>query len=537
MMLITPRPARNPGITRRSFLKRSSFLGAAAVTGVLFPWKGSAAMADGFPAVETVYGRVRGMDVAGIMTFRGIRYGASTAGANRFMPPVKPEKYSGVYDAFAYGPAAPQNPGDPTDEYTQAVEWDAHVKSGISEDCLRLNVWTPAVNDRGGRPVFFYIHGGGFTSGSGGYPFDGDPLARLGDAVVVTVNHRLGPLGYLDLGSSGVDSKFASAGVVGMLDLVAALEWVRDNIASFGGDPGNVMIFGQSGGGAKVSTLMVMPSAKGLFHKAAVQSGSTLTLGSSELSAEQAKQLLAELGINPSQVENLQKVPWNAIIEAEANRGFRPIVDGTVIPSHPFDPVAPEISADVPMIVGYTREDAAVRDLSESELTEGALRQWAQEAYGDNATRILTTYRKVYPGATPFQIQARIRTDANTRRRATTMVERKSAQGKGNAYLYVVQWPSPAFEGRFGAVHGVDLGLVFGNPRNPVAGNTAEARKMAEIVGSAFVAFAKTGDPNCDKIPGWPAYDSQSRATMILDTEPRVENDPTSELRLLWEQM
>ena len=265
-------------ITRRSFLQRSSVFGAVTLTSTLFPWKSLAALGpDRFPVVETNNGRVRGMNVAGVRTFRGIRYGADTAGVNRFMPPVKPDAWAGVYDAFAYGPAAPQNPGNPTDPYTQSVEWDAHVKTGISEDCLCLNIWTSGLNDEGKRPVFFYIHGGGFTSGSGGFPFDGDPLARLGNLVVVTVNHRLGPLGYLDLGALGESTKFAKAGVVGMLDLVAALEWVRDNISNFGGDPGNVTIGGQSGGGSKVSTLMVMPSAKGLFHKAVAKIESSAT--------------------------------------------------------------------------------------------------------------------------------------------------------------------------------------------------------------------------------------------------------------------
>jgi para-nitrobenzyl esterase len=525
------------GISRRRFLRQSSILGAAAASGILFPGNSYASMADGFPVVETLNGKVRGMNVAGIRTFRGIRYGASTAGVNRFMPPVKPAKWKDVYDAFAYGPAAPQMPGDPTDKYAQSVQWDEHVKSGISEDCLFLNVWTPAINDNGGRPVFFYIHGGGFTNGSGGIIFDGDPLARMGNAVVVTVNHRLGPFGYLDLGKLSGSQKYSSSAVAGMLDLVAALEWVRDNISFFGGNPDNVMIFGQSGGGSKVSTLMVMPSAKGLFHKAGVQSGSTLTLGSRERGAEQAEKLITELGISKSKLDDIQKVPWDAILEAKSNSGFSPIVDGVVIPKNPFDPEAPEISADIPMIVGYTREDSGNRDLSAPELTKDGLLKWAQETYKDKGTLLLTTYEKVYPNATPIQIQSRIRTDANTRKRATTMVERKSKQKRGNAYLYLMEWASPAYEGRFGAVHGVDLGLILGNARNFIAGNTFEARKMAEIVGSAVVAFGKTGNPNCDKIPNWPAYDIETRATMIFNTECRVESDPTKELRLLWEKM
>ncbi len=527
----------NFGISRRKFIRQTSILGAAVASGMLFPGNSYAAIANGFPVVETIYGKVRGMNVAGIITFRGIRYGASTAGVNRFRPPVKPNSWKDVYDAFAYGPASPQLPGDPTDAYVQSVDWDAHVKSGISEDCLFLNIWTPGVNENGGRPVFFYIHGGGFTNGSGGITFDGDPLARMGNAVVVTVNHRLGPFGYLDLGQASGSSKFAQSGVAGMLDLVAALEWVRDNIARFGGDPGNVMIFGQSGGGAKVSTLMVMPSANGLFHKAGIQSGSTLTLGAREKNAAQAEQLLTELGISKSKPEDIQKVPWTSILEAKTNTGFSPVVDGVVIPKNPFDPEAPEISADIPMIVGYTREDAGIRNLSGPELTEEGLQKWSQETYKNEGDRILATYRKVYPNATPVQLQARIRTDSNTRKRATTMVERKSSQKRGNAYLYLMEWPSPAYEGRFGAVHGVDLGLVLGNARNLIAGNTSEARKMADIVGSAIVSFGKTGNPNCDKIPYWPSYDIDKRATMIFNTECRVENDPTKELRLLWEKL
>ncbi|HLN20587.1 MAG TPA: carboxylesterase family protein [Bacteroidales bacterium] len=521
------------GISRRKFILQSSILGAAAASGILFPSKGYASMADSFPVVETIYGKVRGMSVAGIATFRGIRYGASTAGANRFMPPVKPTPWKDVYDAFAYGPASPQTPSDPTDPYVQSVDWDAHVKSGISEDCLVLNVWTPGLNDGGRRPVFFYIHGGGFTNGSGGATFDGDPLARMADAVVITVNHRLGPFGYLDLGK--ISTKFAASGVAGMLDLVAALEWVRDNIERFGGDPGNIMIFGQSGGGSKVSTLMVMPTAKGLFHKALVQSGSTLTLSPRERNTEQAGRLLSELGV--SKPEDLQKLPWNVILEAKSNSGFSPVVDGTVIPKNPFDPQAPEISADIPMIVGYTREDSGIRDLKGPELTDDGLVSWVNETYKNNAPTILSTYRKVYPNATPLQVQARIRTDGGTRERATMMVERKAAQNKGKSYFYVVEWPSPAYEGRFGACHGVDLGLVLANARNLIAGNSLEARKMADIVGSAVAAFGKTGDPNCSKIPYWPAYNSESRPTMIFDLECRVENDPTRELRLLWEGM
>jgi para-nitrobenzyl esterase len=266
-----------------------------------------------------------------------------------------------------------------------------------------------------------------------------------------------------------------------------------------------------------------------------VQSGSTITLGQGQRSGARVERLLAELGVAKDKLEDLQKVPWNKILEAQANQGFGPVVDGEVIPRHPFEPDAPVVSAEVPLIVGYTREDAAIRNLNASTLNEEALKQWAQETYGENGATRLAAYRRVYPTATPYQVQSRMRTDANTGRRATTMAERKAAQGRGKAYLYVMAWPSPAFEGRFGATHGVDLGLILANPRNPIAGNTPEARRLAELVGSAMVAFAKTGDPNCDKLPRWPAYDAQTRATMIFDADSRVENDPTKELRPLWE--
>jgi para-nitrobenzyl esterase len=524
------------GLARRGFLKRSAVFGASGLAAALMPWRGFAAESDRFPVVETKSGPVRGMDVAGIKTFRGIRYGADTSGANRFMAPVKPEAWSEVFDAFAYGPAAPQMPGNPADAYTQAVEWDSHVKTGVGEDCLRLNVWTPSFDDGGERPVLVYLHGGGFASGSGGFPFDGDPMARRGDAVVVTVNHRLGPLGFLDLAGEGVPERFAKAGVVGMLDLVAALEWVRDNIARFGGNPGSVMIFGQSGGGAKVSTLMAMPAAKGLFHRAAVQSGSTITLRPREDNGRQAARLLEELDVDKKRLEVLQSVPWTKILAAQANQGFGPVVDGEAIPRHPFDPDAPEISADVPLIVGYTREDAGIRNLADTPLTDEGLNDWARSTFRDRGAELLAAYRKVYPGATPLQVQARMLTDSNTGRRANTMAERKAAQGKAPAYMYVMTWLSPAFEGRFGAVHGVDLGLILGSARNPIAGNTVEARQLADALGSAIAAFARTGDPNCEKLPRWPAYDGESRATMMLDAECRVENDPMKELRGLWDE-
>lgn len=514
-------------LSRRNFIRQTSILG----TSLILPWN---ALAESFPVVQTTYGKIRGMDVAGIKTFRGIRYGASTEGANRFMPPAKPKKWNGIVDTMAYGQASPQRPGDPTNDYTQAVNWDAHVKSGIGEDCLVLNIWTGGLNDGRNRPVLFYIHGGGFNNGSGGYTFDGDPMARLGEVVVVTVNHRLGAFGYMDLDQAGWPSKYKYAGVAGMLDLVAALEWVHDNIASFGGSPDNVMIFGQSGGGAKTSFLMAMPSAKGLFHRAAIQSGSTLKARTKEESSTATAKLLKELKIDSDKADEIQKIHWTKIIEAVENSGFSPIVDGEIIPHHPFDPDAPTESANVPLLVGYTKEDAGFLVAAEAINDEG-LKSWTKEKFKDKSDQILNTYSKVYANATPTQIKARIATDEWIRIRATKMAERKAAQKAAPVFMFIVEWPSPSFGGKFGAVHGVDLGLVLADPRIPIAGNSLGARKMAKIVGSSFAAFARNGNPNCNEVPNWPQYNLDSRSTIIFNEECRVENDPGKEIRLLWE--
>ncbi len=517
---------------RRSFLKRSFLLSAALPFHGLIPRS-----ADNFPIVQTQDGSVRGMTVSGIHTFRGIPYGADTSGPNRFMPPNPPVAWSEVRDAFAYGPAAPQAPINPTDAYGQSVNWDMHVKTGVSEDCLKLNIWTPGLKTDGLRPVLFYMHGGGFTNGSGGIIFDGDPLSRMGDVVVVTVNHRLGPFGFLDLGGAMHSENFASAANVGMLDLVAALTWVNKNITQFGGNPDNVTIFGQSGGGAKASTLMVMPAAQGLFHKVAVQSGSTIQLQPRENAIVQTRSLLEELRITSDNLHTIQEIPWTTIIDAEANTRFGPVVDSEIIPRHPFDPDAPEISKNIPLLIGYTREDAGLRNLKASTLSEDELAQWLQETYSDDGKEILHTYRQFYPSASPFQIQGRIRTDARTGRRATQMAERKAEQRAAPAFLYEMTWSSPAFEGRFGATHGVDLGLILGSARDPIAGNTAEARMLAKSLGAAMIAFARNGNPTCDQLPPWKSYTVEDGATMILDVESRLAHHPKKTLRTLWDKI
>ena len=491
--------------------------------------------------VQTRYGKLRGVDVDGIKVFKGVAYGASTAGKNRFRPPQRPAAWTGVRDAVSFGQCSPQTPADPKSEYAQLIGWGKQP-GGTGEDCLVLNVWTPGVADGRKRTVMLSIHGGGFVSGSGNTPgYNGDPLARFGDVVVVTVNHRLGVLGYLHLGDLGGPEDLAQSGTVGMLDLVAALEWVRENIEQFGGDPNSVMVFGQSGGGAKTSTLMAMPSAKGLFKRAAVQSGSTLRLMPREMGTMLAERLLEKLGLDKSRLSQLEEVPHDKLVEAARKlspdtpmMGFAPVVDGVAIPRDPFEPDAPEVSADVPMIIGTTLDDAAMG--GRFDIDEEAVKKGLRGRYAKHADRIVALYRKHYPEVSPFLLQARMLTDRRVRT-AATQAERKAAQGKAPAYLYVCSFPSPALGGKLGAVHGVDVGLAFNNSRGAVAGDTPEARRLAARFAAGWVAFAKTGDPNNSELPEWPAYEPKTRPTMIFDAEITMERDPLGELRMLWEEL
>ena len=512
--------------TRRSFLKQSAVLTAGIPLA-------RAAKTEQSPVAETTCGKVRGVSAEGIKIFRGIPYGASTAGKNRFMPPAKAAKWAGIRDATEFGHIAPQtlvtHPGD----YEKAIQW-AEEKGGLSEDCLNVNVWTPGLKDGGRRPVLVDFHGGGFTTGSGNLPgYDGEAMARWANVVVVNVNHRLGALGYLYLGDIA-GSDFAYSGVAGMMDCAAALEWVHENIENFGGNPRDVFIFGQSGGGAKTSILFSMPSAKGLFQRAGIQSGSTIRLAHHEAATKSAQALLTKLAIGKDQIAELQEMPFEKLIAAGGVAG--PMVDGKVIPRDPFDPTAPEVSADVPVIIGTELEDAALR-MTDWDLTEDGLKAWVAQTAGANADRVLSVYRKAYPDTRPFLIKARIATDRGGRRSASLQAERKAALGRAAAYLYRWDFPSPAYGGKFGAIHGMDVSLALHNAKPPLAGDTPEARAMAEKLSSVWLAFAKTGDPNCKAIPHWPAFNPEQRPTMIFNLTTRVENDPAHDIRVLWDEL
>jgi para-nitrobenzyl esterase len=532
--------------SRRSFLKRSGMLLASApFTSAAILSSSGRAQNNGsfFVVAETTSGKVQGMNLGGIKTFKGIPYGASTGGKNRFMPPQKAQPWTGVRDAFEFGQISPQVLADTRGEYAQLIDWDFQP-GGMGEDCLALNVWTPALKDGGKRPVLVCFHGGGFSIGSGAaIGYSGEPLARFANVVVVTVNHRLASFGYLHLADLGAPQEFARAGVAGLMDLVASLEWVRDNIENFGGDPNAVMIFGQSGGGAKTSALMGMPSAKGLFHRAGVQSGSLLKVKSREDATAGAEKLLKQLGIDKSKIADIQKVSWEQILDAQTTLGgggaaspFTPVLDGTIIPQNPFDPTASTVSADVPMIISTTLDEAAL-SLTNFDLDEAGLKGVVTRLVTDKADRVLGLYRKAYPSASPYLIQARMITDRGFRANAYKQAERKAALGKAPAYFYLFTWPCPGYNGKFGSVHGTDVQLVFHAYRGAIGGGGTDAKTLADKMAAMWVAFAKTGDPNTSAIPHWSAYDAQTRPTMVFDTNTRVENDPRRDFRLLWEEL
>ena len=534
--------------TRRSFLKH---LSALAVSGGVF-LQNLNAQDEKFVIVETAFGKIRGIDNNGIKIFKGIPYGANTAGANRFMPPAEPADWSGVRDALAYGRSAPQRDpaAPPRPPGTLTISGENLPAEG--EDCLVLNVWTPAVGAAGNtgrkRPVMFWCHGGGFATGSGSSPDnDGTNLARRGDVVVVTINHRLNVLGFANLSEFSRD--FAASGDVGMLDIVQALKWVRANIAQFGGDPNTVTIFGQSGGGRKVETLLAMPSAKGLFHRAIVESGAAVKVVDRDVAVRNAEQLLTKLGVDKKNVRALQKLPVEKIMAAyfavlkenpdvdPSLGGFSPTVDGKILPQHPFYPKASPVSADVPMMIGCTRTEMtlfSLNDPSAFSLNDADMRKRVSDILGDRAPAMVDLYQKLNPGASPSDIYFLIASDA--RYGAPTMIaaQRRAALGKAPVYLYYFTWETPVQGGRLKSPHTMEIPFAFDNVKisSRMTGGGADAMALADKVSDAWIAFARTGDPNTPKLPHWPPYDAKDRVTMVINNASKVVNDPLREQRL-----
>jgi para-nitrobenzyl esterase len=530
-------------IRRREFVK-SSLVGAAALGSPLARALFAADSAS--PIVATKYGKVRGTSVGGVCTFKGIHYGASPAGAMRFLPPTPSQPWSETADALQYGTMAPQNLSTATGSEIRVAMGDIFGPGGVGEDCLVLNVWTPSVK-HGKRPVMVWLHGGGYTGGSDGAPtYDGTNLARKQDVVVVGINHRLNVFGYLYLGK--ISEKYADSGNAGMLDCVLALEWVRDNIARFGGDPHNVTIFGESGGGGKVSVLMAMPPAKVLFHKAIVESGSTLRVSTADEADAAARKFLAQLRIAPDRVDDLQKVPMNDMLAAmRAMTGpnsirLGPVVDGRSLPRQPFDPDAPAQSANIPMLIGTNGTETTallgIGDPSAFSLNEADMRaklkSYLHVTDDSQIDSLIAVYKKGRPDATPSDIYFAVTTDRAMRMNAITQAERKSAQSAAPAYMYIFDWRSPVLGGKLRSPHGIEMGFVFDNTDKTAGmnGTGADLAPLAEKISSAWANFARTGNPNAKGLPHWPPYDASARATMIFDDDCKVVNDPGKDERV-----
>lgn len=499
----------------------------------------------GLARASTRQGEVEGYVSGDIFTFKGVPYADETGGEHRFLPPRTPKPWTGVRSARSYGPVAPQDKGTGrlNDEESFVFNWNDSV---VSEDCLRLNVWTPGL-DAERRPVVVWLHGGGFAAGSGhDLPaFDGENLARRGDVVVVTLNHRLNLLGFLDLSAYG--ERYARSANVGMLDIVAALEWIRDNIHAFGGDPGRVTVFGQSGGGAKVSVLMGMPRAKGLFHRAIVMSGSFGMANTRATSQRLAASLLRELGLTDDELDRLQSLPYARLraaadaVLARENRpfpgfvdvrpanmrvDFAPTVDGDDLPDMPFRPNAPSLSAGVPMMIGSTLNEFAhginhpdIEAMGETEL----MSRVEQFAPGQSA-RIVAAFRATTPDASPFDLWSRI-VSAPVRQAAVDQAAAKASAGSAPAYLYWFTWRTPILDGRPRAFHCLDIPFIFANTDRcaTMTGGGARARDLSLKMTDAFLAFARNGNPNTASGVAWPAFQPARARGMIFDDTCRVE--------------
>lgn len=508
-------------------------------------------MAD--PIVTTAQGQLRGAEKDGVLIFKGVRYGASTAGANRFRPPQPAPAWAGVQDALEYGPSCPQpGPARSPEKRKAWFDWasifgmEDDTAFGLDEDCLRLNVWTRGLGDGKRRPVMLRIHGGGYAMGSGSWGWhDGANLAKRGDVVVVTVNHRLGILGYSQLPESfGPD--FAASGNVGLLDLVAALEWVRENIAAFGGDPENVTIFGESGGGMKIGVLTAMPWADGLFHRAIIQSAPVGPLQSRAAATATGVAMLAQAGIADGDLAALQALPVDALLLAQHKTSpggaspYSPFEDGVVIPGQPAALAAQGRTAKVPLMIGTDRHETALflsrqrEDLvgmSEADLERKVGRLPGAEG---RAADLIAAYKRLWPQASSCDLFVLMQSDQQFRLPSIGFAEKRLAGRAGPVFMYLMAWESGALDGFVKAAHGMEVPLTMDNVWSaPAARDYPGAQAVAEQMSEAWIAFARTGDPNHPGIPAWPAYDTDRRATMVFDVKSAVADDPQGE-RALW---
>ncbi len=510
---------------------------------------------DDIAIAETVYGKVKGFILRDIYQFRGIPYGADTSGKNRFMPPQKPEPWDEVLPTVWWGNTAPQIMDNRyANAYSSFVDhWNY---DDVSEDCLKLNVWTPAIADGKKRPVLVWLHGGGYTNGNGieqdGYM--GENLSKKGDVVFVSINHRLGPIGFTDLSGVGGE-KYKDSGNVGALDMIAALEWVKENIVNFGGDPGNVTIMGQSGGGAKVCTVAAMPKSAGLVHKAVPLSGSTTQAMDQEYAQKLGEYVVKEAGLKPSEIDKLQELPWKEyiLIANKASQklteeigssglmrmGFAPVADGVNIPKGTFYSEATGVSSDVPMMLcttfhewGMSRTMPELEKMSADEAKE-MLKERAgfRGGFGDKAPEIYDAYAKVFPDATPYEVLTLI---SSNRSSVVSTANAKLNQGSP-VYVAWFGWEPPMFNGRMRAFHCLDICFWFNNTDLMIThtGGGSRPRKLGAKMSDALLQFMKTGNPNCETLPEWPEFTAENGETMILNDVCEVKNDPDKEGREL----
>ena len=502
---------------------------------------------------RTQYGKVRGYIEDGVLTFKGVPYGATTAGENRWLPAKPPASWDGEYPALIYGANCPQRLHDWVAEQSFLYQW---TDGWQSEDMLKVNIWTPSLS--GSRPVMFYIHGGGYSFGSA-YELasqDGAQMARHHDVVSVTVNHRLNILGFLDLSEFGGPA-YADSANVGMTDLVAALQWVRTNIANFGGDPDRVMIYGQSGGGSKVTTLLGMPSAQGLVHRASAQSGGGGNPPSAEQSRELTKRLIAELGV--TDMAALQKMDWarlnaagNAVVAAmnpppgptagpmpppgsPPRVGWGPTVDGRVVPMRSFFDASPAISKDVPMLIGSVSEEG---NRMSSRPTEAEWVATLTRSYGDaKAAAIVAALKRAYPNKSirtlSYMCSGPGLNSLAIRNNVTRMATMKHDQKGAPVFAWYFTWQSPMLEDA-GAWHTAELAFCFDNTARCAqgTGNGPEAQALAKKMATAWANFARTGNPSQPGLP-WPAFTPERCPTMVFDNDCRMVDDPDAAARKL----